>query len=147
MKIKDELFEKFGNKINKIYFETENSHNFLRIELNLNEMDAVISISREISTFTDTLDIDENDFILDIFSAGAEVNIETNELDSYIGENIKVNITKELKGKESFEGELLSHENESLNIKWNAKGQFRKQNINFSEIESMNLSLKVRKGK
>ncbi|MCK5945845.1 MAG: hypothetical protein KAG04_01095 [Mycoplasmataceae bacterium] len=147
MKIQDELFNKFGNKINKVYFETENSHNFLRVELNLNEMNAVVALSREISAFLDTVEFSENDFILDIFSAGAEINIETNKLDGYVGENINVELIKEIKGKKSFEGELISLEEDTLNIKWNAKGQFRKQNINFSEVDSINLSLKVRKGK
>ena len=147
MGIKQNVLNQFGKRINKIYFETEDSNEFLRIEVNFKKMDDVVVISKEISIFLDGINFDKEQYILDIFSSGAEVKIDVSDLKDYINKLILVNLKKEIKTKMSFEGELIEVEEKELTIRWNAKGQFRKQKIYFDDIENMNLSIKVRKGK
>jgi len=147
MNIYELLRDKFDAKINDCFFEKENGHEFLRVEVNYKNMEDVLSISKDISAFIDEVDSTDQKYILDVYSSGAEIEIDTKDLKDYLNKNILVNLNKELKTKTSFEGELLEVLDNSLKIRWNAKGQFRKQDINFEDIKNMKLSLKVGKGK
>ena len=147
MNIKDSLKNKFAGKINDCFFEEENGYKFLRVEVNYKNMPDVLFISKEISSFIDEIDQSEKKYILDVYSSGAEIIIDIRDLKDYLNKNILINLNKEIKIKTSFEGQLLEIDNNHLKIRWNAKGQFRKQDINFEDIKNIKLSLKVGKGK
>lgn len=146
MNIADKIKDQF-ELVNKVYFEKEDNFNFLRVEVNLSNLEKVTALSREINKFVDENDNSEEEFYLDIFSSGTEKEIDKNNLQEQKGQNVLVKLNKHIKEKDSFEGELLEAENESITIRWNAKGQFRKQLINIEDIEKINLSSKIKKEK
>ena len=147
MTLDKEIENRFKTCVIKAYFEKEMGHNFLRVQLNETDLNKVISFSKEISNFVDEMDYPDKDFYLDIFSKGAEINIDKSNIRDYLNQNIRVELNDLLKTKDEFEGELIEVQSDEITVRWNAKGQFRKQPIAFTNIKSINLSLKVKKNK
>lgn len=136
MNIKETLQKKF-NKVNDAFFEKEGSLNFLRVEVNLRTLDEVTEISREISAYIDEIITDDQEFILDIYSAGTDQSIDLSNLGNYIDSNVLVKLKKQIKDKNEFEGKIIEVSDSSFVIRWNAKGQFRKTSIEISNIDSI----------
>lgn len=147
MGLDKQIEKEFKNLVIKAFFEKELGHDFLRVQLNITGMEEVAVASRKISDFIDEVDDSDNAFYLDIFSKGAELAIDQTNVKDYLNQNIRVELNDTLKTKDSFEGELIEIKSEEIIVRWNAKGQFRKQPIAFTNIKSMNLSLKVKKSK
>ncbi len=147
MDIKNNLIEKFGAVISKAFIEKEASNTFLRVELDEKNLDTIIKISKEISIYLDEIDYLEDDYFLDVYSSGTEKSIEIENAKDHIEDNVLVSVNEVIKGQKSFEGTLLEVDQDSLLIRWNAKGQFRKQKIEFKNIEELRLSSKIRKDK
>jgi len=116
MNIADKIKDQF-ELVNKVYFEKEDNFNFLRVEVNLSNLEKVTALSREINKFVDENDNSEEEFYLDIFSSGTEKEIDKNNLQEQKGQNVLVKLNKHIKEKDSFEGELLEAENESITIR------------------------------
>ncbi|CAM9118034.1 hypothetical protein MYMA111404_01935 [Mycoplasma marinum] len=143
----EKLQAKFGEKIIKASWEEEAGSKFLRIAVREPNLDKLTLISREISDYLDTIDNSDSEYFLDIASEGTEKNISFEDLGGMQNENISVILKRPIKDKIQFEGELLEKCEDNLTIRWNAKGQFRKQNIHIENIEKINLSAKVKKEK
>lgn len=146
MNIEKDILEKF-ELVNRAFFEKEGNLNFLRIEVNLKDLDEITNYSRKINEYLDENDKSQDQYYLDIYSSGTEIEVDKKDLDKYIGSNIFVKLKENIKDKNSFEGELIEDSKEEILVRWNAKGQFRKQIINKENIERVNLSAKVRKMK
>ena len=131
--------------VNKAYFEKESGVNFLRIEVNLRNLEEIAKLSSKISEFLDENDPSEEVYYLDIFSPGTDEEFDPKEANLYIGKNILVNLKNSIKGMNEFIGEILSFENNEITIRWNAKGQFRKQIIAIDNIETIKTFTKVKK--
>ena len=144
MDIEQALKSNFSN-INKSFFQTENGIEFLKIEVNLIDLNKITSLSKEISLFIDkNLSLDKN-YYLDIYSPGSDKEFHVKDSKEYIGENIRIILNKHIKNKEEFIGELLSFENNEIIIKWNNKGQFRKQTIDIEQIQLITKYIKIKK--
>jgi len=116
MGITNQIEEKF-ELVNKAYFENEDNLTFLRVEVNLTNLEEVTKLSREINNFVDEHDKSDKEFYLDIFSSGTEKTIDKNNLQKELGQNILVQLNNNIKEKDSFEGELLEANEESIIIK------------------------------
>ena len=146
MNLEKRLLEKF-DKINKAYFETEMGMKFLKVEVNIRDLDSITEISREISNYLDEIDKTDDVYYLDVFSPGTDENFEPNESNKHIGEDVQIELTRHVKDMNEFIGELLEADDERIIIRWNAKGQFRKQEIAIDNIKSIKKYIKVKKGK
>lgn len=139
MDVKQTLQKNFP-EVKDAFFEKEAGALFLRIEVSLKTLDQVSELSRNISNFLDQNEPSEKEYFLDIYSSGAEHLIELDDLENYFEKTITVKLKKPIKDKPDFEGKLLSVDQEKIIIRWNAKGQFRKQEIEKSNIESVKLT-------
>lgn len=140
-----ELLKKEFALVNKAYFETESGTNFLRIEVNLREINKIAKLSSKISLFLDHNNPSKEIYYLDIFSPGTDIEFESIKSENYIGRNVLVKLKNNIKNITEFKGELLSFEKNKIIIKWNAKGQFRKQVIAIDNIELIKTFTSVKK--
>lgn len=143
MQIEKKLQEKF-TQINKAYFEEDRSTRFLRVEVNLKSLDEIAMLSREISAYLDTVDHDIEEYYLDVFSSGTDQSLDINDLDKHLEANVFVELNEEIKDYKSFEGTLIEVTEEKIVVKWNAKGQFRKQEIQKNNIKDIKLYAKTK---
>ena len=132
-------------EINKAYFEKESGIMYLRIEVNLRNLNAVSDISKKINEYLEANLSFSEKYYLDIFSPGTDEIIELSSIDEFIGENVKVKLFKVIKGMKEFEGEIIETKDKNIVIKWNAKGQFRKQEISISNIDEIKKYIKIKK--
>ena len=129
--------------INRTYFEKEFGINYLRIEVSLKELNSISNLSKQISIFLDENDHIDSNYYIDVFSPGTDTSFDPKESRKFIGKNVKVKLLKSINGIAEFIGELLSCENNEIIVRWNAKGQFRKQNISIDDIEKINIYAKL----
>lgn len=143
MQIEKKLQDKF-TQINNAYFEEDRSTKFLRVEVNLKSLDEIAMLSREISAYLDTVDHDIEEYYLDVFSSGTDQSLDINDLDKHLEANVFVELNEDIKDYKSFEGTLIEVTEEKIVVKWNAKGQFRKQEIQKNNIKNIKLYAKTK---
>lgn len=143
MDLKKKLQEKFS-EIKDVFFEKEMGFKFLRVETTLRNLDDVTALSRKISDYLDIIDTTDEEYMLDVYSAGTDSTLDKTNLQEHIEMNVLVVLNKRIKDFDSFEGKLLSADEKQIMIRWNAKGQFRKQEIELDNIKSINLSAKAK---
>ena len=143
MNIEKQLKEKF-TQINKAFLEEESGNDFLRIEVNLKSLDEITLLSREISSYLDEIDQELGEYFLDVYSSGTDTSIEIKDLEKHLEANVLVTLNELIKEYDSFEGTLIEVKDETITIKWNAKGQFRKQEINKNNIKNIKLYAKTK---
>lgn len=140
-----ELIKSKFNLVIEAHFEEEFGNQFLRVCVNETDLTKLAKISAEINKYVDEVDKDDNAYFLDIFSPGTDQSFDPVKSSEYIGQNVKTILKKQIKTMLTFEGELISVEEKSLVIKWNSKGQFRKQEIEFDNIEKIETYVKAKR--
>lgn len=144
MTTEEKLKQNF-KEINKAYFEREFGVDFLRVEVTHRKIEDVTLITEKISNYLDEIDKSDQKYYLDVFSPGTDEVIDIKELSNFINDNVYVSLKKSINGMNEFIGQLLSNENEIIIVRWNAKGQFRKQEIAIDNIEIIKKYAKVNK--
>lgn len=145
MNIEKELQQKFGNTVNKVFLEKRGPLLFLNVELNLTDFDEVVSASRNISAHLDEINYSDDEYFLDIYSKGTELELDLSNVNEYLNKSVSIDLKKSVKSKIEFIGDLVEVKEDSLILRWNAKGQFRKQELEFKNIENIKLFTKIGK--
>ena len=139
------LIKKNFNLVINAYFEEEFGSTFLRVCVDKTNLNKLAKTSLEINKYVDEMDKEDQAYFLDIFSPGTDQLFDVNKSKEYIGQNVKAILKKQIKSMLIFEGELISVEEDILVIKWNDKGQFRKQDIKFNNIEKIETYIKAKR--
>lgn len=103
------------------------------------DVDSLALANEYLSTKLDSIDLDMQEYMLEVSSPGAEKvlrNVE--EVKDSIGEYIHAE-TKDM----HYEGYLLSFENEILEVQINIKGRLKKVNINYADVTKIRLAVKI----
>lgn len=145
MEIEKQIISKFEKTVSKVFFEERDGNTFLNVELKVSDFDEVIKISKEVSTFIDEIDQTDNEYILDVYSRGTDHEIDLNNLEVNIGMDVKITLNESINGNQEFIGVLIEDTNDALVIKWNAKGQFRKQEVKKNNINEIKIFAKIGK--
>ncbi|MGL6125174.1 MAG: hypothetical protein ACRC1F_01640 [Metamycoplasmataceae bacterium] len=129
-------------------FSNRDNLNFLDIEINYSTLSEIEEKSRIISKILDEIDEDyTKEYYLNIYSPGVEKEIKFEDLDNYINEYIKISLIVPHLNSYVFEGELIKIGLESICMRINMKGCFRKIDFKIENIESIKKSVKVTKTK
>lgn len=134
-------------EVTKAYFEKEANANFLRVEVIHRDMDKITELSRKINEFVDENDKSDAQYFLDIFSPGTDEEFDVASASEHVGKNIYVSLNKNISSNEFFIGELIEVKENEITVKWNAKGQFRKQPIDKENIKMIKHYAKIKKEK
>lgn len=150
-KIKERILHLFNEDVSlyDMNFVTRDGMYILEIQINRNsapvDLDLCSDISNAISPILDELDCIEEDYYLEVCSAGAEREIrDENELLAAVGQYIYVKLINPEKGLDEVLGTLLSKDDEgNLSIEHFIKGVRKKTVINIENISYISHAVKV----
>lgn len=131
------MIEQIKQNFNEIIEIKLNSEG-IEIVLNTNNLIDLEKISRRIIDFIEKNDekfLEKNQ--VEILSKGSDTQISQSNLNKYLNLKLQINLNKVVNKNNIYVGNVLEFNDQMLTIKWNAKGQMRKQVINWSDIKSI----------
>ena len=130
-----------------VKLDFEGGEHYLRVFVDKDEgrltLDEIVDVREKISHELDQIDGDNQAFILDVSSAGAEKEIKFNRLAKYIDHYIKVTLVQAYKENHELKGYLISVDQASLVVEVNNKGRMSKVTVEFSNIAKINQAIKI----
>lgn len=106
------------------------------------DMEAIVSISRELNAYLDELNPIENPYTLDISSLGAEKPLKVERLSEYVGQFVHVHIINPIEGLNIYEGTLETVEDESIKLSYRVKTRTKVVDITKANISKIRLAIK-----
>ncbi|UUD36718.1 Uncharacterised BCR, YhbC family COG0779 [Mycoplasmopsis californica] len=134
--MKEKILNKFRDLISSITIKND----LVEIESIFDNLDDVSALSKKITDYIAT--IDETflqKYNIEVFSKGTEIDINQHNLQNFVENKLKVVCNKTVNKHNEYIGQIIEHNNEFIVIKWNAKGQFRKQQITWDDIDKIEL--------
>ena len=108
------------------------------------DLDLCEKISREISDVLDQIDDDQQAYMLDVCSYGAERKLDnSDEIRENIGSYIHVELINPQKGFDKLEGYLDSLEDDELTVSYMDKTAKRKAVIKLDNVKLIRLAVKI----
>lgn len=105
-------------------------------------LDDITNVSNEISLILNLHDFTEDSYTLDVSSLGIEKPIDINKLDLYIGKYVNVHLSNPYKGLNTIEGNLVSTDENNVQIVYKNKTRDVKCDINKKDIDKARLAIK-----
>ena len=106
-------------------------------------LDEIVRVSEKISSLLDEKDIiNDDNYMLDVASAGAEHPIRLDELEKYKNKYINIHLVNAVDGENSFEGTLLEVNDESILLAIRIKTRMKNITIEKSNIDRARLAIK-----
>lgn len=143
-----EILAKLGYRLHSMLYVNEGPDLYLRVIVDKYHhkvsLDEIVTISEQIDALLD-LSEEENAFILDVTTTGAEKEIDINEIENYVEEFIEITLSDGIKGPPTLKGMLSAVSDEHLTLLINLKGRIKKQNIARNEIKRINRAIKFNK--
>ncbi|KKB26711.1 hypothetical protein MM26B8_04810 [Mycoplasmopsis meleagridis] len=138
------LKKEFGEIILETKKINENGMIILDVKINSHDSKIVEKYTYLINNFIDRKVNTNLDFdYLSVSSAGLKIDYKIDELDKLINEYVEIYLNKSLNKKDLFIGQLLQNEENSILLKWNDKGQFKKQVITKDLISKIKKHIKI----
>ena len=106
------------------------------------DMDTIVKISQDLSTYLDEVDNSDEKYFLDVSSLGAEKPLKIEDLDKYVGRFIHVHVNNAIDGMNIFEGDLVEVKEDSLTLTYRIKTRVKTVNILFNNIYKIRLAIK-----
>ncbi|MCE6056716.1 ribosome assembly cofactor RimP [Mycoplasmopsis agalactiae] len=141
MNWKSLLVEKFGNKINDVKIVNEDGLLILEVIASSRDLKDIEELTKIVNDYIDSLNVEFDFDSLSISSPGFKMDYETDELGNHIGEIVDVKLNKNVNKLDFYTGEILENNPESILLKWNCKGQFRKVEIEKANIKKISMNI------
>lgn len=106
------------------------------------DMNAIVSLSEELSKYLDEIDNSNEPYILDVSSLGAEKPLKIESLKDYVGRYIHVHVTNPIKGENIFEGDLVEVKEDEITVAVRNKTRVNNIVILLSNIYKIRLAIK-----
>lgn len=106
------------------------------------DMDSIVSLSNELSSYIDSIDESNEKYFLDISSLGAEKPLKIESLKDYVGRYVNVHIVNPIEGENIFEGDLLEVNEDSITLSYRIKTRVKQVVILLSNIYKIRLAIK-----
>ena len=132
----DELhyFKRGKEFILQIYVERE--------DLSPIELDAIVSLSEDLSTKLDELDLIQDNYCLDVSTSGADKPIK-DFLKFPLGQYMEIRLINPIDGLNIYEGVLKEVNNEEITLSYRVKTRTKEVIIKISNINKAKLTVKV----
>ena len=145
--IKPSLDEQ-GIGIYEITYQKEGKDMILRIlvektdETNIS-LDEIVNVSEKISLLLDEADIIKDDnYMLDVASAGAEHPIKLTEIEKYVNKYVNLHLINPIEGENSFEGTITSVNENEIALTIRVKTRTKTITINRENVDRARLAIK-----
>ncbi len=116
----EKISDKYGYEVYDVELVKEGPNKFLRVYIDREEgvdLNDCESISRELSTYLDEVDLIEDNYFLEISSPGIERVLKQNKhFESAIGETVRVKLYKPVNNAKEYEGILNSFNDDSISL-------------------------------
>ena len=133
-------------EIYKVVYEKENGKNYLRIFLEKEDysldLDTCVKASEAISPLLDELDPIEDEYFLEVASAGERELVTKEDFTRAINMYILVDVSERVLDYDELVGDLVKVNEDSIELKINLKGRMKVVTIPFNIIEKANLTFK-----
>ena len=106
------------------------------------DMDSIVSLTNELSSYIDSIDDSNEKYFLDISSLGAEKPLKIESLKDYVGRYINVHIVNPIDGENIYEGDLIGVDNNSITLSYRVKTRVKQVVILLSNIYKIRLAIK-----
>ena len=146
LKIIEQIFEPYleenGLYLYDVEFVKEFGYNILRISIDKDggiDIDDLAKANEYISVVIEKYDADLGEYMLEVSSPGAEKKLRNiDEIVDSIGLYVHIEIPNNI-----YEGYLESVVDDTICVKINAKGRFKRVNIKYDEISLIRLAVKI----
>ncbi|MBR3891344.1 MAG: ribosome maturation factor RimP [Bacilli bacterium] len=132
--------------IYKVVYEKENGKNYLRVFLEKEDysldLDTCVKASEAISPLLDELDPIEDEYFLEVASAGERELVTKEDFTRAINMYILVDVSERVLDYDELVGDLVKVNEDSIELKINLKGRMKVVTIPFNIIEKANLTFK-----
>ena len=140
------IAKKLEVEVYKVVYEKENGKNYLRIFLEKEDysldLDTCVKASEAISPLLDKLDPIEDEYFLEVASAGERELVTKEDYLRAINMYILVDVTERVLDYDELVGDLVKVNDDSIELKINLKGRMKVVTIPFNIIEKANLTFK-----
>lgn len=145
-KLIEPILDRHDVYLDDIEYVQENNEWYLRIFIEKNndhlDMDTCVNVSEEISLLMDEEDIIKNEYYLEVSSPGAEKPLKTlDKVIESIGEYVYVQFKKPTNGMDEVYGNILSVENQKIEIQYLVKNIKKKCTIDYDDIAFIRLAV------
>lgn len=106
------------------------------------DMDAIVKLSQDLSSYLDEIDDSEDKYMLDVSSLGAEKPLKVDNLKPYEGRYVNVHVINAIEGNNIFEGELTEVKEDSITLTYRIKTRVKTVVILLSNIYKIRLAIK-----
>lgn len=142
------VFKEKGVRIYEITYGKEGKDFILRILVEKENdegisLDEIVDISETVSPLLDEADIIKDDnYMLDVASAGAEHPIDVTKLDKYINRYVNLHLINPIAGENIYEGKLSEIKDDDVVLTIRIKTRTKNISINKSNIDRARLAIK-----
>ncbi|WP_027334109.1 ribosome assembly cofactor RimP [Mycoplasma elephantis] len=134
--MKEKILNEFGKYISNINIKND----IFEVETTLDNLNDVTDLSSKIVKFINVNDASflEN-YNIEVLSKGSEIDIKQENINNFIDKKLKIVCNKIVNNHNEYCGKIIENNDEYIIVLWNAKGQFRKQKIKWSEISKIEI--------
>ncbi|HOF43454.1 MAG TPA: ribosome maturation factor RimP [Bacilli bacterium] len=137
--------EELELEFKEVVFVRESGMSILRVIVDKKgklTTDDCSDLSMLISDDLDMLDIEIENYYLEVTSPGIERKLEFSELNEVLGSYVFVKLYRKIQGEKEFYGDLVSYEEDKVTLKINFSGRFKNVEFEKKDIALIRLAIK-----
>lgn len=134
------MIEKIAQNFTNFVISLKQKNDLIEVIAKSNNLEDVSKLTRQIYDFVDEIDAtfwEKNQ--LDVSSCGHDLVIDIKNISEFIEQKLVVICSTVVNKRLEYIGHIIEYNKQSIIIKWNAKGQFRKQEILWTNIKEIKL--------
>lgn len=137
--------EELELEFKEVVFVRESGMSILRVIVDKKgklTTDDCSDLSMLISDDLDMLDIEIENYYLEVTSPGIERKLEFSELNEVLGSYVFVKLYRKIQEEKEFYGDLVSYEEDKVTLKINFSGRFKNVEVEKKDIALIRLAIK-----
>jgi ribosome maturation factor RimP len=137
--------EELELEFKEVIFVRESGMSILRVIVDKKgklTTDDCSDLSMLISDDLDKLDIEIENYYLEVTSPGIERKLEFSELNEVLGSYVFVKLYRKIQGEKEFYGDLVSYEEDKVTLKINFSGRFKNVEFEKKDIALIRMAIK-----
>jgi ribosome maturation factor RimP len=137
--------EELELEFKEVVFVRESGMSILRVIVDKKgklTTDDCSDLSMLISDDLDMLDIEIDNYYLEVTSPGIERKLEFEELNEVLGSYVFVKLYRKIQGEKEFYGDLVSYKDDLVTLKINFSGRFKNVEFEKKDIALIRLAIK-----
>lgn len=106
------------------------------------DLEEIVRLSEVISVALDKASLIDENYMLDVASAGAEKRIDVSKLERYLHRYVNLHLIHPLDGENILEGEIVEVSETTITLSYRVKTREKKVNLERANIDKARLAIK-----